>query len=63
MANDVKAFFHEWCAKTKVDPAFESRATGKYSNQPHSTKIDFIITTHVLCFLKYNSNTNIRLRP
>lgn len=30
MANDVKAFFHEWCSKAKLDPAFESRATGEY---------------------------------
>ena len=27
---DIKSYFHEWCAKTKVDPKFEVRPTGEY---------------------------------
>lgn len=29
MPQDIKAFFHEWCSKSKVDPQFEVRPTGK----------------------------------
>ena len=28
MPQDIKSFFHEWCAKSKVEPAFECRPTG-----------------------------------
>ena len=27
--SDVKSFFHEWCAKNKVEPKFEVRPTGE----------------------------------
>ena len=27
---DIKSYFHEWCAKTKVDPKYEVRPTGEY---------------------------------
>lgn len=26
---DIKSFFHAWCNKTKVEPQYESRPTGK----------------------------------
>jgi hypothetical protein len=29
MPQDIKAFFHEWCSKNKLDPQFEARPTGK----------------------------------
>lgn len=29
MVQDIKAFFHEWCSKTKVEPLFEVRPTGE----------------------------------
>lgn len=31
MPQDIKSFFHEWCAKKKVEPAFEVRPTGEFS--------------------------------
>ncbi|XP_065360974.1 dosage compensation regulator [Calliphora vicina] len=30
---DIKSYFHEWCAKTKVDPKYESRPTGPKHRQ------------------------------
>lgn len=33
MPQDIKAFFHEWCAKNKFEPQFEVRPTGM-SNGP-----------------------------
>lgn len=36
---DVKSYFHEWCAKSKVLPTFECRPTGMYSNITINTKI------------------------
>lgn len=43
MANDVKAFFHEWCNKSKAEPTFESRATGKSRRKK---KIDSLVQTN-----------------
>jgi hypothetical protein len=29
MPQDIKSFLHEWCAKNKIEPQFESRPTGE----------------------------------
>lgn len=29
MSTDIKSFFHEWCAKSRNEPTYESRPTGK----------------------------------
>lgn len=26
--SDIKAFFHEWCSKQRMEPIFETRPTG-----------------------------------
>ncbi len=37
--SDIKSFFHAWCNKSKVEPQFESRPTGKNVNESRINNI------------------------
>lgn len=43
MPQDIKAFFHEWCSKNKVDPIFEIRPTGKKKAISNKNRENFYV--------------------